>query len=111
LAIGPGARYPVQRSGDDKNFAMDEKAARQSGQQKSWERPFKNDKTIKLAEGIDLYRGSWNTTIVRQPDGVVILETPISGTFTQGIFEEAQKKYPGAKIQAVLSSSDSWPHV
>jgi hypothetical protein len=96
---------------DDKNFAMDEKAARQSGQQKSWERPFKNDKTIKLAEGIDLYRGSWNTTIVRQPDGVVILETPISGTFTQGIFEEAQKKYPGAKIQAVLSSSDSWPHV
>jgi hypothetical protein len=96
---------------DDKNFAMDEKATQQSAQQKGWERPFRNDKSIQLAEGIDLYRGSWNTTIVKQPDGVVVLETPISGTFTQGIFEEARKKYPGAKIKAALSTSDSWPHV
>lgn len=96
---------------DEKRFAMDAKAAQQSAQQKGWERPFRGDKKTQLAEGIDLYTGSWNTTIVHQPDGIVILETPISATFTQGIFEEAKKKYPGAKIKAVLSTSDSWPHV
>ena len=95
---------------DEKNFAVDAKAAQQSVQQKGWARPFHGDKSTELAQGIDLYTGSWNTTIVQQQDGVVILETPISSTFTQGLFEEAQKKYPGAKIKAVLSTSDSWPH-
>ena len=96
---------------DEKNFAFDAKAAQQSAQQKGWARPFHGDKSTSLAQGIDLYSGSWNTTIVRQQDGIVILETPISNTFTQGIFEEAKKKYPGEKIKAVLSTSDSWPHV
>jgi hypothetical protein len=27
------------------------------------------------------------------------------------LFEEAKKKYPGVPIKAVLSTSDSWPHV
>ncbi len=90
---------------------MDAKVAQQSAQQKGWEQPFRNDQSTQLADGIDLYQGSWNTTIVRQPDGVVVLETPISSTFTQGIFKEVQKKYPGAKVKAVLSTSDSWPHV
>jgi hypothetical protein len=95
---------------DEKSFAIDAKAVTQSAQQKGWAHPFHGDKSTPLAPGIDLYTGSWNTTIVQQTDGVVILETPISGTFTQGIFEAAKKKYPGAKIKAVLSTSDSWPH-
>jgi len=96
---------------DEKNFAMDAKAAQQSAQQKGWERPFHGDKSTQLAEGIDLYASSWNTTIIHQTDGIVILETPISGTFTEGLFEAAKKKYPEAKIKAVLTTSDSWPHV
>lgn len=96
---------------DEKNFAMDEKAARQSTLQKGWDRPFRADKSAHLADGIDLYTGSWNTTIVQQSDGIVLLETPISGTFMQGAFDEAKKKYPQSKIKAVISTSDSWPHV
>jgi hypothetical protein len=96
---------------DEKNFAMDEKAAQQSMQQKGWDRSFRTDKSAHLADGIDLYAGSWNTTIVQQSDGLVILETPISGTFMQGAFDEAKKKYPQSRIKAVISTSDSWPHV
>jgi len=95
---------------DEKNFVMDAKAAQQSVTQKGWARSFNNSKSTQLASGIDLYMGLWNATIVQQSDGVIILETPISGTFTQGLFEEAKKKYPAAKINAVLSTSDSWPH-
>jgi glyoxylase-like metal-dependent hydrolase (beta-lactamase superfamily II) len=93
------------------DFAMDAKALAQSAAAKGWERPFSAAKATRLAPGIDLYRGSWNTTLVHQGSGVVVLETPVSETFTRGIFEEAARKYPGEKVTAVLLTSDSWPHV
>jgi glyoxylase-like metal-dependent hydrolase (beta-lactamase superfamily II) len=64
-----------------------------------------------LAPGVDLFPAGWNATIIQQSDGIVILECPISGVYTQGIFDEAKRLYPGAPIKAVLSTSDSWPHV
>jgi hypothetical protein len=42
---------------------------------------------------------------------VVILETPISGTFARSLFAEAHSKYPSSPVKAVISTSDSWPHV
>lgn len=96
---------------NEPDFAWDQKTAEASAQGKGWARPFRHDRHVELANGIDLFLGSWNTTIVRQNDGIVILETPISGVFTEGIFAEAQKRYPGVPIKAALSTSDSWPHV
>jgi hypothetical protein len=48
---------------------------------------------------------------VKQQDGIVILETPLSGTYANGLIQEAKRRYPGIPIRAVLSTSDSWPHV
>ena len=97
---------------DDKDFAVDAKAAAASAKQKGWKAAtFHAEHDKPLADGIDLFLGSWNTTIIKQPGGVVILETPISSSFTEGILAEAKKRYPGAPINAVLSTSDSWPHV
>ena len=95
---------------DDKAFAMDDKTAKQSAAQPGWNRPFRGKTDTALAPGIDLFPGSWNSTIVKEPDGIVILEAPISGLYTQGVIEEARKRYPGLPINAVLSTSDSWPH-
>ncbi|HEY1498980.1 MAG TPA: MBL fold metallo-hydrolase [Acidobacteriaceae bacterium] len=95
-----------------KDFAIDAKAAAQSLAAKGFAGATfhaTNDKP--LADGIDLFLGSWNTTVIRQPDGIVILETPISSSFTEGILAEAKRRYPGVPIKAVLSTSDSWPHV
>ena len=96
---------------NDKTFAMDAKVAKLSAGQPGWNRPFKGKTDTALAPGIDLFPGSWNSTIVKEPDGVVILEAPISPLYTQGVIDEAKKRYPGEKITAVLSTSDSWPHV
>jgi hypothetical protein len=95
---------------DDKDFVMDTKAAKASASSTGWKRPFHPGKVIALAPGVDLYPGSWNSTIIKQPDGMVILEAPISGVYTEGVLDEARKKYPGTPITAVLSTSDSWPH-
>ncbi len=58
---------------DDKLFVMDEKAAIQSASSAGWNRPFRAAKSTALAPGIDLFPGSWNATIVKQSDGIVIL--------------------------------------
>jgi len=97
---------------DEKDFAMDAKVAATSAGMKGFgAAKFRATQDKTLAEGIDLYLGAWNTTIVKQADGVVILETPISESFTEGILAEAKKRYPDASVKAVLSTSDSWPHV
>jgi hypothetical protein len=95
---------------DEKLFAMDPAVAKRSTAGRGWNRPFSAAKNTTLAPGVDLFPGAWNSTIVKQPDGIVILEAPISGIYTEGVIEEAKKRYPGIPIKAVLSTSDSWPH-
>lgn len=92
-------------------FAMNVRVASQSTSSHGWNRPFRGEKDTTLMPGVVLFLGAWNSTIVRQADGIVILEAPISGLYTQGLLEEARKRYPGVPIKAVLSTSDSWPHV
>ena len=95
---------------DPKAFDMDPKVAKQSAASPGWNRPFRAEKATTLAPGVDLFPGAWNSTVVKQPDGIVILEAPISERYTEAVIEEARKRYPGAPVKAVLSTSDSWPH-
>ena len=92
-------------------FDMDDKVAQSSEASPGWDHPFAGKTDKQLAPGIDLFPASWNITVIRQSDGIVILEAPISGLYAKGVFEEARKRYPGVPIKAVLSTSDSWPHV
>jgi hypothetical protein len=95
---------------DEKGFAMDVAMVRQSAAKPGWNRPFSPKEATELAPGVELFPGSWNSTLVKQSDGIVILEAPISGLYTQGVIAEAGKRYPGLPVKAVLSTSDSWPH-
>jgi hypothetical protein len=95
---------------DDKAFEMNAGAVKQSAASPGWNRPFSVKQATTLAPGIDLFAGSWNATVVKEPDGIIILEAPISALYTQGVLREARKHYPGRPINAVLSTSDSWPH-
>ena len=96
---------------DDKIFAMDSTIAAKSAESKGWNRDFSDKKRVELAPGIELYQGAWNTTLIKQDDGVLVLEAPISGSYVQGILAKVRSEYPGAPIKGVLSTSDSWPHM
>ncbi len=95
----------------DKTFAMDPAVAAKSAQSKGWNREFSATHRVEIAPGIELYRGAWNATLIKQDDGVLVLEAPISGMYAQGVFAKARAEYPNAPIKGVLSTSDSWPHV
>lgn len=69
------------------------------------------DPAVEIRPGIVLIPGSWNVTIVRQDDGLVILEAPIASGYSAKIIAEARRRYPGVPIKAVVTTSDSWPHI
>ena len=63
------------------------------------------------APGIVIIPGAWNTTIVRQQDGLVVLEAPISSGYSAKVIAEAERRFPGVPIRAVITTSDAWPHI
>ena len=70
-----------------------------------------NQPAQELAAGIVLIPGAWNITLIRQDDGVVILEAPISSGYSEKVIAEAKRRFPDKPIKAVISTSDSWPHL
>jgi hypothetical protein len=96
---------------DEADFKTNPTVAAQARDSKGWEKPFKPQETLALADGVTLYAGSWNATVVKLDDGLILLESPISGTYTAGLIDKMKAENPGLPIQAVLSTSDSWPHV
>jgi hypothetical protein len=102
--------FGINVATDDALFHMDAATSAKSAQGKGWDRPFQAAHASDLAPGITLFEGAWNSTIIKQDDVVYILEAPISGTYTQGVIDEAKKRYPDVPIKGVFSTSDSWPH-
>jgi hypothetical protein len=70
-----------------------------------------NEPAKELAPGIVFISGRWNASFVRQDDGIVILEAPISSGYTAKVIAAARQRFPGQPIKAVITTSDSWPHL
>jgi hypothetical protein len=64
-----------------------------------------------IAPGIILFTGAWNASLIRQDDGVVVLEAPMSSAYSEKVLAEAEKRFPGAPVKAVITTSDAWPHI
>ena len=57
------------------------------------------------------YGGNWNVGVVEQPDGLVIIEAPIGSHYSVQVLDEVAKRYPGARVKAIVTTSDAWPHL
>jgi len=64
-----------------------------------------------LAPGIVFIPGPWNSTLVQQDDGLVVIEAPMSSGYSAKVLEIAQSRFPGIPVKAVITTSDSWPHI
>lgn len=64
-----------------------------------------------LAPGIVQLPGWWDVALVRQPDGLVVVEAPISSGYSAAVLAEAVQRFPGVPVKAVLTTSDAWPHL
>ena len=64
-----------------------------------------------LAKEVVMIPAGWNVTLVRQSDGVVIIEAPISPGYSARVIDEVERRFPGVPVKAVISTSDAWPHI
>ncbi|HKV98432.1 MAG TPA: MBL fold metallo-hydrolase [Vicinamibacterales bacterium] len=64
-----------------------------------------------LAPGVVLVPGSWNVVEIKQDDGVVIFEGPLASEYSAKAIDDATKRFGGARVKAVITTSDSWPHI
>ncbi len=83
----------------------------QSGDLESLPLGFTKRPAFEIAPGVVFIPGSWNVTLVRQSDGVVVIEAPISSGYSAKVIDEAGRRFPGVPIKAVITTSDSWPHL
>jgi hypothetical protein len=65
---------------------------------------------VEIAPGILQIPGNWYTTVVRQQDGLVIIDAPISSGYSRQVIEEAKRRFPGLPIKAVITSTSYWWH-
>jgi hypothetical protein len=63
-----------------------------------------------LAPGVVQIPGSWYVTLVRQTDGVVVIESPVSAGYSAKVLDEAAERFPGLPVKAVISSTNFWWH-
>src|SRR5262249_37349919 len=64
-----------------------------------------------LAPGVVLVPASWNVVEIKQDDGVVMIEGPLVSDYSAKAIEDAGRRFPGAPVKAVVTTSDSWPHI
>jgi hypothetical protein len=102
---------------DDAIFAIPDNIVvqyRQNGAPSSLEAlPLGNpsEPAIEISPGVILIPGVWNVTLIRQDDGVVILEAPISSGYSAKVIAKAHRRFPNQRIKAVVTTSDAWPHL
>jgi len=64
-----------------------------------------------LAPGVVQVPGNWDIVEVKQSDGVAIIEGPLTSTYSTKVIDDVRKRFDGAPVKAVITTSDSWPHI
>jgi hypothetical protein len=64
-----------------------------------------------LAPGVVHVPGSWDIVEIKQDDGVVILDGPLTSDYSAKVIADATQRFGGAPVKAVITTSDSWPHL
>lgn len=66
---------------------------------------------VAAAKGVLVVPGYWNIAFVEQADGIVVLEAPISSSYSAKVLDAAKLRFPGKPVKAVITTSDAWPHI
>jgi hypothetical protein len=64
-----------------------------------------------LAPGIVKVPGRFDIVEVKQDDGIVIIEAPLSSDYSAKAIADVRQRFGGTPIKAVITTSDAWPHI
>lgn len=63
-----------------------------------------------IAHGVVQIPGDWYSTLVRQRDGIVVIDAPISNGYSAKVMAEAARRFPGVPIKAVITTTNYFWH-
>jgi len=95
------------------DIAADIKSAAQRRRRTIEEIPFglPNSPPREVTSGVWQVPGAWNVEEVRDTNGIVLIEGPLSNSYSAHAIEDAEKRFAPLKVKAVITTSDSWPHI
>lgn len=64
-----------------------------------------------IAPGIVQIPNSWYVTLVRQDDGVVVIDAPISAGYSKQVLAYAARRFPDLPVKAVITSTAFYWHI
>lgn len=67
-------------------------------------------RATKIVDGITEFTGPFNTFVVEQPDGLVVIEPVLTSSFAGEFLDRVVKDHPGKRVKAVIATDDAWPH-
>jgi hypothetical protein len=74
-------------------------------------KPKSGDPLQPLGENVWEIAGAWNVQVVKQSDGLVVIECPQSGAYSDRVIALLSERFPGVRIKAVVSTTDSLWHI
>jgi hypothetical protein len=73
--------------------------------------PAQGDVLQPLAKNAWLISGSWNVLVVRQSDGLVVIEAPESSAHSARVLDLLARRFPAVPVKALVSTTDSLWHI
>lgn len=67
-----------------------------------------NNPAMPLDQRTIFIPGRLSVTLIRQDDGVVVLDAPISNAYSRKVMEEAGWRFRGQPVKAVVATTDGW---
>ena len=64
-----------------------------------------------LVPGVVKVPGRWDVIEIRQDDGVLVLEAPLTSNYSAKVIEDAGRRFDNAPLKGVITTSDAWPHI
>lgn len=70
----------------------------------------KQYKQTVVTQGITAWQGPFNTGVIEQSDGLVVLEAVNDSGFASSFLDDLEARFPNKKVKAVITTTDAWPH-
>jgi hypothetical protein len=66
---------------------------------------------VTLSDGIVLFKGYYQSALVREKDGLVILDASQSNAKSRAVLAQAERLFPGVPIAAVVTTASAWMQI
>jgi hypothetical protein len=73
--------------------------------------PKSGDPLQPLGDNVWEIAGAWNVLVVKQADGLVVIECPQSGAYSERVIALLSERFAGVRIKALVSTTDSLWHI